>query len=208
MLFRIVKGKINYPTDMSADAKDLITKLCEPDPLKRIGNLKGGASEVRSHPWFKDLDFDKMYRRELKGPIIPQLRGHVCLVENILGWRRELTGKRRMTRETLKVTMPSRNGGQSTHQTCTRSTTPCLSASNASRQSRTTLAKGHSRFVSTHPSRPYHHTYIYLSSDIHAQSLWHKRRYHFTITSGGRHQRTSATIYCNHYYTTGVARRI
>ena len=62
---------------MSADAKDLVSKLCEVDPSKRLGNLKGRASEVRNHVWFKDIDWTKLYKREMKGPIIPQLKGHV-----------------------------------------------------------------------------------------------------------------------------------
>lgn len=84
MAYRIVKGKIHYPSDMDAEAKDLICKLCTVDPSKRIGNLKNGAADIKAHPWFKDTDFGKLYRRDGKGPIIPQLKSAVSLPRPLL----------------------------------------------------------------------------------------------------------------------------
>lgn len=75
----VCKGSITYPTSMSPDAKDLVGKLCEVDPARRLGNMRGGAGDVKSHPWFKDIDFDKLYRREITGPIMPQLKSNVGL---------------------------------------------------------------------------------------------------------------------------------
>lgn len=60
---------------MSADAQDLIGKLCQVDQSHRLGNLSGGAKDVRNHPWFKNIDFDKLYKREIDAPIKPQLSG-------------------------------------------------------------------------------------------------------------------------------------
>ena len=62
---------------MSEEAKDIVSKLCEVDPAKRLGNLRGRAADVKAHPWFKEIDFQKLYKREMKGPIIPQLKGAV-----------------------------------------------------------------------------------------------------------------------------------
>jgi len=60
---------------MSADARDLISGLCTVDTSKRLGNISGGASRVKSHPWFKNIDWDRLYNREVNGPIVPHLRG-------------------------------------------------------------------------------------------------------------------------------------
>lgn len=60
---------------MSPDAQDIISKLCQVDPAHRLGNLSGGAKDVKKHPWFKDIDFEKLYRRELEAPIKPHLSG-------------------------------------------------------------------------------------------------------------------------------------
>jgi len=72
---QIVEGKVRFPSAMSADARDLISGLCTVDTSKRLGNISGGASRVKSHPWFKNIDWDRLYRREVNGPIVPHLRG-------------------------------------------------------------------------------------------------------------------------------------
>jgi len=60
---------------MSTDARDIISQLCAVDVSKRLGNIKGGASAIKAHPWFKDIDWDAMYHRKMQGPIVPHLRG-------------------------------------------------------------------------------------------------------------------------------------
>jgi protein kinase A len=74
-LGRIVEGKVRYPSAMSSEARDLISGLCTVDTSKRLGNIKGGASAVKSHAWFKDIDWDALYHRKVGGPIVPHLRG-------------------------------------------------------------------------------------------------------------------------------------
>lgn len=71
----VCKGSISYPSSMSADSKDIVGKLCCLDPARRLGNMRGGSADVKGHAWFKNIDFDKLYRREMQGPIIPQLKG-------------------------------------------------------------------------------------------------------------------------------------
>jgi len=72
---QIVEGKIRYPSAMSEDARDIIAGLCNTDVSKRLGNMKGGAQAVKSHPWFKDINWDDLYHRKMQGPIVPHLRG-------------------------------------------------------------------------------------------------------------------------------------
>lgn len=70
---RIVEGKVKYPSAMSPDAKDIISKLCHVHPSRRLGNLRGGAADVKNHPWFKDIDWERMYNRQLEAPIKPHV---------------------------------------------------------------------------------------------------------------------------------------
>ena len=42
--------------------KDLLTKLLEKYPFRRLG-AKGGISEIRAQRWFNDVDFDKIYTK-------------------------------------------------------------------------------------------------------------------------------------------------
>lgn len=74
MLKRICDGKIRYPQSMPSDAQDLISGLCKVNPAHRIGNQVGGSQEVKSHPFFKTIDWDAVYRRQDKGPIVPELK--------------------------------------------------------------------------------------------------------------------------------------
>ena len=46
----------------SAVATDLISKLLAKDPSKRLGSQRG-AEEIKEHPFFADIDWDKMMKK-------------------------------------------------------------------------------------------------------------------------------------------------
>ncbi|KXT09613.1 hypothetical protein AC579_7649 [Pseudocercospora musae] len=71
---QIVEGQVRYPSAMSKNARDIIGGLCTVDVTKRLGNMKGGASLVKKHPWFKNINWDDLYHRKMHGPIVPHLR--------------------------------------------------------------------------------------------------------------------------------------
>ncbi|KAL8652045.1 MAG: hypothetical protein Q9210_002915 [Variospora velana] len=71
---KICVGKIKYPSDMDEDARSLISGLCSVNPTQRLGNLTGGVDRVKSHPFFAPIDWEALYYRKIKGPIIPKLR--------------------------------------------------------------------------------------------------------------------------------------
>jgi len=54
--------------------QDLIKKLLVIDRTKRIGNLKAGAEDVKRHKWFKGVDWEDVYYRKLKPPLVPKLK--------------------------------------------------------------------------------------------------------------------------------------
>jgi serine/threonine protein kinase len=68
----ILSGRIQWPDDvdeaMSAEARDLIQRLLEPDPSKRLGAR--GAAEVKAHPFFRDVDFEHV--RNQPPAFVPQ----------------------------------------------------------------------------------------------------------------------------------------
>lgn len=59
---------------MSADAQDLIGGLCTVNPSHRLGNISGGAGRVKSHRFFNGIDWEALYYRQIKGPIVPQVK--------------------------------------------------------------------------------------------------------------------------------------
>lgn len=75
-LFRnICNLKYSFPRHLSKDCRDLIKRLLTKNPARRLGNLKGGAQDVKEHPWFKGLDWVKLARKEIPAPYVPQIGG-------------------------------------------------------------------------------------------------------------------------------------
>jgi len=71
MLARRAKGEaFEMPTRCSREVSDLAQQLLEADPAKRLGT-HGGALAVKDHPWFQDVDWIKVYRKE-KQPVFPR----------------------------------------------------------------------------------------------------------------------------------------
>ena len=44
---------IRYAPYMSEESKDLVSRLLERKPVKRIGCFQGRAADIKKHPWFK-----------------------------------------------------------------------------------------------------------------------------------------------------------
>ena len=68
---KILKGKIDYPDYIERDAKDLMQRFVQADRTQRLGNLKGGAEDVKKHKWFKGVKWEDMLSRKATPPIIP-----------------------------------------------------------------------------------------------------------------------------------------
>ena len=64
---------------MSEDEIDLITKLLNIDPSKRLGNGPDDAAAIKSHPYFKDVEWDKYLKKEIIPPFKPKLRNELDL---------------------------------------------------------------------------------------------------------------------------------
>ena len=57
---------------LSEDAKDIIKKLLDKNPQKRLGSQKG-LEEIKNHPFFQGIDFDLILQKKVKPPFLPQL---------------------------------------------------------------------------------------------------------------------------------------
>ena len=69
--------KIYIPEKIGKDAKDLIEKLFVVEPKKRLGF--SSANEIKNHPFFKDIDFNKVLNKEYNPPFIPKLESDIDL---------------------------------------------------------------------------------------------------------------------------------
>ena len=63
----IERGELNIPDFVSPAAADLLRKLLERDPSKRLGSTND-AQEIKDYPYFKDVDWNKVYNKEIKPP--------------------------------------------------------------------------------------------------------------------------------------------
>ena len=68
---------IEYPENISQEAKDIIGKLLEIEPEKRLGY--NSSDEIKNNEFFNGIDFDKIYKKEYSPPIKPKLQGELDL---------------------------------------------------------------------------------------------------------------------------------
>ena len=52
----------------------LCRKLLVADRTKRIGNLRNGAADVKTHKWFNGMDWEDVFNRKLRPPLVPRVR--------------------------------------------------------------------------------------------------------------------------------------
>jgi serine/threonine protein kinase len=68
MLKNLVTKPVPMPYYISEEAKSLLRGLFKIKPEDRLG-FSEGASEIKSHKFFKDIDFEKLEKREIAPPI-------------------------------------------------------------------------------------------------------------------------------------------
>ncbi|KAI8936837.1 hypothetical protein NX059_006074 [Plenodomus lindquistii] len=69
---KIVKSKLSLPYYLSADAKDLLTRLLRKEPKKRLGfNMPKDLQTIKNHRFFRKINWKALEARELEPPIQP-----------------------------------------------------------------------------------------------------------------------------------------
>ncbi|KAK6841400.1 hypothetical protein PG990_006594 [Apiospora arundinis] len=70
----ILRGKVKYPQYINPDAQNLLQSLITPDLTKRLGNLYGGPQDVKNHPWFAEVTWDRLLRKDIDAPYTPPVK--------------------------------------------------------------------------------------------------------------------------------------
>ncbi|MCJ1400941.1 camp-dependent protein kinase catalytic subunit [Xylographa trunciseda] len=73
----ILKGRVKYPPYIHPDAQDLLQRLITPDLTKRLGNLHSGSKDVMQHPWFAEVTWDRLAKKDIDAPYVPPVKGGV-----------------------------------------------------------------------------------------------------------------------------------
>ena len=75
MYQNICSGQFTFPNDetlyIDECTYDLITGLLTVDTSKRLGCTAQGANEIRAHPWFEGIEWDKVYEHRYQAPLVP-----------------------------------------------------------------------------------------------------------------------------------------
>jgi serine/threonine protein kinase len=72
MYTKILSGELRFPAFISDNAKSLLEGLLTREPEKRLGS--NGGQEVKAHPWFSDIDWEKLVRKEIEPPFKPKVK--------------------------------------------------------------------------------------------------------------------------------------
>ncbi|XP_074253262.1 ribosomal protein S6 kinase alpha-2 isoform X6 [Saimiri boliviensis] len=67
----ILKAKLGMPQFLSEEAQSLLRALFKRNPCNRLGAGIDGVEEIKRHPFFVTIDWNKLYRKEIKPPFKP-----------------------------------------------------------------------------------------------------------------------------------------
>ena len=56
---------MRFPASFGADIRDLIKNLLQVDITKRFGNMKNGVSDIKTHPFFEEMDWIALHKHQV-----------------------------------------------------------------------------------------------------------------------------------------------
>ena len=71
MIENIKFGDIKFPPYISLELADLLHRLLQKDPEKRLGSGIGGSKDISSHVWFDRVPWEAYLRKEVRPPFVP-----------------------------------------------------------------------------------------------------------------------------------------
>nr|XP_053600131.1 cAMP-dependent protein kinase catalytic subunit alpha-like [Plodia interpunctella] len=68
---KILTGNFKTPENMSPQCRSLVKCFLEVESSKRIGSLKAGVYDIKSHSWFKETEWDSILHQKMEPPYVP-----------------------------------------------------------------------------------------------------------------------------------------
>ncbi|XP_002742089.2 G protein-coupled receptor kinase 5 [Saccoglossus kowalevskii] len=75
---RVKEDKETYSSKFSSEAREICEKLLQKDPKMRLGFREGHARDVKSNPWFKNINFKRLDAGFYDPPFVPDPRAVYC----------------------------------------------------------------------------------------------------------------------------------
>jgi len=70
MYSKIMKAELKFPRKVTPEAASLIEGLLEKNPAKRLSE----PQQIKEHPYFNGLDWEKLAKRQLQPPFVPPVK--------------------------------------------------------------------------------------------------------------------------------------
>lgn len=74
---KILQSEVHYPPFLEPTAVDLLVNLITPDLTRRLGNLQNGAQDIKTHAWYTEVVWDKLYAKDIATPYEPPVAAGV-----------------------------------------------------------------------------------------------------------------------------------
>lgn len=71
---KILKGKIRYPKSFDESARSIVRHLVVADLSKRYGNLKNGVNDIKTHRYFKSINWQAILSKSVPVPYKPKVK--------------------------------------------------------------------------------------------------------------------------------------
>ncbi|CAD8076208.1 unnamed protein product [Paramecium sonneborni] len=75
---QMFKNRLEKPIEMkdwfSNPARSILNELLQNDPTKRLG--ANGSQEIKNHEFFREIDWDRLYNKQIQPPFKPKVFGH------------------------------------------------------------------------------------------------------------------------------------
>merc|ERR1719285_1607662 len=71
MFLKIRSESPKFPTSLSRECQDLISRLLHKDPKQRLGSGKGEIEDIKKHQWFKEVRWDDLLEKKVDPPYKP-----------------------------------------------------------------------------------------------------------------------------------------
>ncbi|XP_065225876.1 ribosomal protein S6 kinase 2 beta isoform X3 [Planococcus citri] len=68
---QILRAKLGMPQNLSPEAQALLRVLFKRNPANRLGSGADGMNEIKTHPFFSTIDWDKLYHKQIEPPFKP-----------------------------------------------------------------------------------------------------------------------------------------
>jgi len=68
---QILKAKLGMPQYLSPEAQALLRALFKRNPANRLGGGSNGINDIKNHPFFASIDWDKLMKKKITPPFQP-----------------------------------------------------------------------------------------------------------------------------------------